>query len=217
MSAQTLCDLLNERPDLVHHPNLTFFKMFMSKFTVPESAPSNAHVLAPGAVRPVGAVPGASADPMAPPLATAGLDVIAPAPALLAVEDMSELDPNVAALPAATGIVAMEDGGDPEAVPSKGDRRRERKAASAREYRRREKLEHCTLELKISELREEIFALTGASPPTARARPHHPHLRAPRRRGDVPLLSRSPGFPPEMPFLSPPPPLGSRRAQRRGE
>ena len=51
VSAQTLCDLLNERPDLVHHPNLTFFKMFMSKFAVPPAQVLPEHVAQAQAVR----------------------------------------------------------------------------------------------------------------------------------------------------------------------
>ena len=69
MSAQTMCDLLTQRPDLMDHPNLSFFKVFMSKFSMPPEGAEPPRVLQatvlarpsdPGASGESGSTPGAS-------------------------------------------------------------------------------------------------------------------------------------------------------------
>ncbi|KAL1528108.1 hypothetical protein AB1Y20_009473 [Prymnesium parvum] len=144
MTAQTLCDLLGERPDLVHHPNLAFFKLFLHKFVVPQEGTRfpSAHSHRGG-----GLGEGEGTERRAPT-----------SPEEMSDSDATTMEPRSLN----TSLSRQPSTYDEfEGIANKVDRRRERKAASAREYRRREKLEHCTLELKIAELREEIFTLTG--------------------------------------------------------
>ena len=175
-SARKLCLLLRSEPSLLCLPELSFFRDFLQTFpkSVAYSTESTASVASSECAGQLAEEQGLPNEEVVSErgceeVAESALDDAAaglPEPALVeeAAASTTYMVPGDA-VPGATSSgddVIVSD----VVVPGKVNRdakRRQQKAASAREYRKREKFEQCSVEMTICALREELAALTGVT------------------------------------------------------